>query len=103
VARQPRPHRSARCEDKRSNRYRYRIGAEKELTTASGTPLVPYAQAEWFYDTRFPAWSRQRFQTGVEMEIDKTWRVEPYYAYDKDTKPSHTGVNRFGLVLKYYR
>jgi hypothetical protein len=89
--------------DKRSNRYRYRLGAEREFATAAGTPFVPYAQAEWFYDTRFSAWSRQRFQAGVEVELDTTWRIEPYYAYDKDTKPSRATVNRLGLVLKYYR
>ena len=54
--------------DKRSNRYRYRIGAEKEFAIESGTPFVPYAQAGWFYDTRSFAWSRQRFQTGVEVK-----------------------------------
>ena len=86
-----------------SNRYRYRIGAEKELTTPGGTPVVPYAQAEWFYDTRFDAWSRQRYQIGIEIELDKNWRIEPYYAYDKDKVPSAEGLNRLGLVLKYFR
>ena len=89
--------------DKRSNRYRYRLAAEKEFATESGSPFVPYAQAEWFYDTRFSAWSRQRYQTGVEVALNKTWRIEPYYAYDKDTEPSRASVNRLGLVLKYYR
>jgi len=86
-----------------SNRYRYRIGAEKELSTAGGTVVVPYAQAEWFYDTRFDAWSRQRYQLGAEIELDRNWRIEPYYAYDKDKYPSAEGLNRVGLVLKYFR
>jgi hypothetical protein len=89
--------------DKRSNRFRYRIGVEKEFATAAGTPFVPYAQMEWFYDTRFSAWTRQRLEMGVEVELDKTWRIEPYYAYDQNLKPSRTSVNRLGLVLKYYR
>ena len=88
---------------KHSNRYRYRIGAEKELKLAGTTPFVPYAQAEWFYDTRFDAWSRQRYQVGAEIELDKSWRIEPYYAYDKDKFPSAEGLSRLGLVLKYYR
>jgi len=86
-----------------SNRYRYRIGVEKELKLAGTTPIVPYAQAEWFYDTRFDAWSRQRYQLGAEVELDKSWRIEPYYAYDKDKFPSAKGLSRLGLVLKYYR
>jgi hypothetical protein len=88
---------------KGSSRYRYRIGAEKELKTSDGTTFVPYAQAEWFYDTRFDAWSRQRYQVGAEIELDKSWRIEPYYAYDRDTHPSAEGLNRLGLVLKYYK
>ena len=86
-----------------SNRYRYRLGAEKELSTAGGTVVVPYVQAEWFYDTRFDAWSRQRYQLGAEIELDRNWRIEPYYAYDKDKYPSAEGLNRVGLVLKYFR
>lgn len=86
-----------------SNRYRLRVGAEKEFSTAGGTVVVPYAQAEWFYDTRFDAWSRQRLQVGAEVELDKSWRLEPYYAYDKDKHPSAEGLNRLGLVLKYFR
>ena len=85
-----------------STRYRVRIGAEKEFATASGTVLVPYAHAEWFYDTRFDAWSRKVFQGGVEVELSKSWRIEPYYAYERNTNPGGDDVNRFGLVLKYY-
>jgi hypothetical protein len=86
-----------------SRRYRYRLGAEKEFTTDAGTPWLPYAQAEWFYDTRYDAWSRQRYQVGVEVELSKRWRIEPYFAYDKDKVPSPSGLRRWGLVFKYYR
>jgi len=87
----------------RSNRFRYRIGVEKQLSTSSGRAFIPYAQAEWYYDTRYDAWSRQVYQAGVEIELDKSWRLEPYYAYQKDTQPTPAVVNRVGLVLKYYR
>jgi hypothetical protein len=86
-----------------STRYRYRIGAEKEFSTAAGTVFLPYAQAEWFYDTRFDAWSRQRYQLGVEIELNESWRIEPYYALDKDKVPTAESVSRLGLVLKYYQ
>ncbi len=88
---------------KASNRYRYRIGLEKELTAPGGTTHVPYLTAEWFYDTRFDAWSRQRYQLGTEVVLDKSWRFEPYYAYEKDKHPTEERLNRFGVVLKYYR
>lgn len=86
-----------------SSRYRYRLGAEREFTLASGMALVAYAQAEGFYDTRFDAWSRRLYQVGVEFELNQSWRLEPYYAYENNTRAAAESVNRFGLVLKYYR
>ena len=80
--------------EERSNRYRYRIAAEEDSPSVSGWPFVPYAQAESFYNTRFADLDRQRYQTGVEVELDRTWRIESYYAYDKDTKPTRASVNR---------
>jgi hypothetical protein len=85
-----------------SNRYRYRITAEKEYSISSGATLVPYTQAEFFYDTRFDSWSRQVYQAGVEIGLNNSWRFEPYYAYEKNTKPTDATTNRIGLVLKYY-
>ena len=85
-----------------SRRYRYRIAAEKEFSI-SGVPCVPYVNAEWFYDTRFDTWSRQLYQGGVEIELNKSWRLEPYYEYEKNTNSGGQNVGRIGLVLKYYR
>jgi hypothetical protein len=85
-----------------SRRYRYRVGAEKEFATSSGLAVVPYAQVEWFYDTRLDALSRRLFQGGVEVELSRRWRLEPYYAYEENTSPEAEDVGRIGLVLKYY-
>ena len=84
-----------------STRFRYRLGIERELTMG-GVPLVPYARAEVFYDTRFGAWNRQLYQAGVEIEITKRWRVEPSYARQEDQRSSTAHVNRVGLALKTY-
>jgi hypothetical protein len=84
-----------------STRFRYRLGAEREFTVG-GVTLVPYAQAEVFYDTRFGAWNRQLYQAGVEIEITKHWRIEPYYAREEDQRSSIAHVDRIGLVLKTY-
>ncbi|MBK5106446.1 MAG: DUF2490 domain-containing protein [Burkholderiales bacterium] len=85
-----------------SQRYRYRLGIEREFNV-KGVPLVPYAQAEAFYDTRFDALSRGLYQAGAEIELTKQWRIEPYYARQHDMRPASGSVNRLGLVLKYYR
>jgi hypothetical protein len=85
-----------------SQRYRLRIGIEREFIV-DGVVLVPYAQAEAFYDTRYDSWNRQLYQAGVEVELSKTWRIEPYLARQNDSRSASGNVDRFGLVLKHYR
>ena len=84
-----------------SARLRYRLGIEREFTVG-GVALVPYARAEVFYDTRFGAWNRQRYQAGVEVELTKHWRVEPYYARQEDQRSSPAHLDQIGLILKTY-
>lgn len=84
-----------------SARFRYRLGIERTFTVG-GIALVPYAQAEVFYDTRFGAFNRQLYQGGVEVEITKHWRIEPYYARQEDQRSSPAHLDRVGLVLKLY-
>jgi hypothetical protein len=84
-----------------SERYRLRVGIEREFTVC-GVVMVPYAQAEIFYDTRFDVWNRQLYQAGVEIELTKRWRIEPYVARQNDSRSASGNVNRLGLVLKTY-
>jgi hypothetical protein len=88
--------------DEFSQRYRFRIVVEREFTVG-GVAVVPYAQGEIFYDTRYDAWNREVYQTGVEVELSKAWRIEPYIARQNDSRSASGNVDRFGLVLKYYR
>lgn len=84
-----------------SQRYRLRLGIEREFTVC-GVVMVPYAQAEIFYDTRYDVWNRQLYQAGVEIELTKHWRIEPYFARQNDSRSASGNVNRVGLVLKTY-
>ena len=84
-----------------SQRYRLRLGFEREFTVC-GVVMVPYAQAEIFHDTRFDSWNRQLYQAGVEIELTKHWRIEPYVARQNDSRSASGNANRFGLVLKSY-
>ena len=86
----------------RSNRYRVRFGAEEKYTVL-GKTIIPYARVEFFYDTRFDALSRQTYQAGVEVALSERFRIEPYYAFQNDTRTSPAHLDRLGLVLKYYR
>jgi hypothetical protein len=84
-----------------SQRYRLRVGIEREFTVRR-VVMVPYVQAEIFYDTRFDSWNRQLYQAGVEIELNKHWRIEPYFARQNDSRSASGNVNRVGLVLKSY-
>jgi hypothetical protein len=64
--------------------------------------MVPYLQTETFYDTRFNTFNRQLYQAGVEIELTKHWRIEPYFARQNDSRSASGNANRFGLVLKSY-
>lgn len=86
----------------RSNRYRFRLGLEKEYTVLS-RPLVPYVRAEFLYDTRFDAWNRQIYQIGAEFGLTDRFKIEAWYAFQIDTGAPPTHLDRVGLGLKYYR
>src|SRR5664279_2516198 len=51
-----------------SQRYRLRVGIERAFTVC-GVVMVPYVEAETFYDTRYDVWNRQLYQAGVESEL----------------------------------
>ena len=85
-----------------SDRYRIRLGAERELTWFERV-AVPYVTAETYYDTRYDQWSRQQYRIGAEIAIDDRWRIEPYYARQNDKQSQPAQVNAIGLALKYYR
>jgi hypothetical protein len=85
----------------RSNRYGVRLGVEKTYTVR-GIRAVPYARAEFLYDTRFDALSREIYQAGVEVRLSDRFRIEPYYAFQNDSRTTPARLDRLGLVLKYY-
>jgi hypothetical protein len=78
------------------------VGIEKTYK-AFGTELVPYVRAEILYDTKYSAMHRQIYQTGVDIDITKQFGIEPYYAFQRDTATNPARLDRFGLILKYYR
>ena len=85
-----------------SQRYRLRVGIEREFTPDS-VPTLPYAQAETLYDTRTGSWNRQIYQAGVEVEINKSWRYEVYLSRQVDSLSSSANIATLGLVLKLYQ
>jgi len=83
-------------------RLREKLGIERKVV-AGWVTSVPYAEAGFFYDTRFDSWNRQVCQAGAEVELAERWWIEPYYARQNDQRASPAHLNRIGLILKTYR
>jgi hypothetical protein len=87
--------------DAYSTRYRLRLDASREFNWFEHT-VVPYANAEAFYDTRYDGWARTLYQAGAELTLSKRFRVELYLARQVDRLPSKQSVNAPGIVAKWY-
>ena len=87
--------------DQHSNRYRLRLTVEKSLRV-DGRAVVPFANAEAFYDTRFDTWNRQRYQAGAEVELGRHWRLEPSLIRQNDSRSQPAHVNALALAFKYF-
>lgn len=85
-----------------STRYRLRVQLERE-TSLFGKVAVPYVNAEPFFDSRYDAVIRWRYETGIEFMLNPHWRIEPHYLRQEDSRSEPKHTNAFGLVLKYYR
>ena len=88
--------------DTESQRYRLRVGAERSFDVG-GRAVVPYAQAETAYDTRYDTWNRQLYQAGAEVDLGPGWRIEGYLGRQNDSRSEPSRTNIFGLALKIYR
>jgi hypothetical protein len=84
-----------------STRYRFRAEVNREFTVAGHT-VVPYANIEWFYDTRYHGWSRTLVQAGPEITVNKNFRYEVYLAWQSDRLPKHETLGALGVVAKWY-
>jgi len=63
---------------------------------------TPYVGAEVLYDTRYDAWSQQRYEVGIEILLSDRWRLEPHYLRQDDQRSQPAHVNAFGLILKHH-
>jgi hypothetical protein len=81
-----------------SFRYRNRIRLERD-TAVRKYDFVPYGTAEFFYNTRYDMFNRNRFIVGVEMPITPRAMVDTYVARQNDSRSSPEHVNALGVAL----
>jgi hypothetical protein len=82
-------------------RYRNRLLVERE-TGIGGYRLTPYTSGEVFYDSRYGAWSRNRFAVGVQAPFHPRVLLDIYYMRQNDTRSQPAHVNALGLALNLF-
>jgi hypothetical protein len=84
-----------------STRYRNRVGLERDLAIGA-FKMTPEIFVEFFYDTRYSAWSRVRYKGGLQLPAGRHVVWEPYAVWqvNKQSNPRHTAA--LGLTLNLY-
>ena len=85
-----------------SDRYRLRLEASREFSLRRRT-VVPFLNAEWFYDTRYDGWSRTLVQAAAEITVNAHFRYELGLAHQEDRLPEASNLDALVFVVKYYR
>ena len=81
-----------------SQRLRNRVQLEYE-THLAALPVVPYANLEIYYDTRYDAFARLRAEAGATFVFSERADLTLYLARQTDTRPQRTSVNALGTTL----
>jgi hypothetical protein len=81
-----------------SQRLRDRVQLEYE-TQVGELPVVPYANFELVYDTRYDAVARYKGEAGATFAFSPQADLTLYLGRQTDTQPSRVNVNAVGVVL----
>ena len=84
-----------------SNRWRYRLMVEKEVAKGR-TSLVPYANVERYYDSRYDTVNRVRVIPGASVSWSRRYAVEGNVTYQHDTRSSVTNLVALNVILHVY-
>ena len=81
-----------------SQRLRNRVQYEYE-SKLGDIGFVPYTNVELYYDTRYDAIARYKFELGANFVFSPQVELAPYFGRQTDTKPQRKHINALGLVL----
>jgi hypothetical protein len=84
-----------------STRWRYRLQLEKEFAK-SRRSIVPYANAEAYYDSRYDTVNRIRTMAGATVSWTPRIALEGNWTYQHDTHSSVTTINALNLILHIF-
>jgi len=74
-------------------RLRERVLVQYDVTMPWKRPLSPYVAVEAFYDTRYRAVARERYQVGVSAPIGSVVTIDVSYLRQDETRASFPHVN----------
>lgn len=83
-------------------RYRNKLSVERELSMGRAR-INPYVSYEFYYDSRYDAWSRTELMAGASSPVSRRWEVDAYFDFqdDSSSNPSkHTKA--LGVSVKFY-
>lgn len=81
-------------------RYRNRVTLERSFNFYKN-PITPYAQAEFYYNTKSDTWDKKIYQFGLNFPVHHRAELNPYYErQDNTSKPDY--VNAFGFTVSLY-
>ena len=84
-----------------SYRFRYRLMVEKEYT-AGRTSIIPYVNAEPFWDSRYSTVTRIRVIGGTTVSWGPRIALEGNFTYQYDSRASVTNVYALNIILHLY-
>jgi hypothetical protein len=84
-----------------SYRWRYRLMVEKEFKVGQ-TSIVPYANIEPYYDSRYGTVNRVRLIGGVTGAWSPRYALEGNITYQHDSRSSVTNLYALNVILHLY-
>jgi hypothetical protein len=84
-----------------STRYRNKLQLERDFAIGH-LVYTPYLNGEAFYDTRYGAWSQNRYSAGVQVPAGAHVVVETYFLRQNQSRSTPLHVNVIGLRFRFY-
>ena len=83
-------------------RYRNMLSLERTLPIRS-YHLIPYASAEFYYESQYRKWSTTELYAGSIFPLGKHVQLKPYYEHQNNTgKRPNKQLHGLGLTLNIY-
>jgi hypothetical protein len=84
-----------------SNRWRYRLMVERELM-AGRVSLVPFANGEAYYDSRYDTVNRVRLIGGTSVGWSRYYAIEANATYQYDSRSSASEILALNVILHVF-